>query len=145
MSTNTKWFRWRKTENSPRDRLGWFCDSHCKVIVQYSHARRVCILWGSCFGTFISLSRFTLLNKHQKPTDHKTENLLNDRNYGPKINKRGRIKSYKCRITTVYMHLEDSLERVYHLQMIGNDWTLSDTNHFGVVNVRLRPLTRKFS
>ena len=69
----------------------------------------------------ISLSCFTLLNKHQKPTDHKTENLLNDRNYGPKINKRGRIKSYKCRITTVYMHLEDSLERVYHLQMIGND------------------------
>ena len=62
--------------------------------------------------TFISLSRFTLLNKHKKPIDHKTENLLNDRNYGPKINKRGRIKSYKCRIT-VYMHLDDLLERVY--------------------------------
>ena len=31
---------------------------------------------------FISLSRFTLLNKHEKLTDHETENLVFDRNYG---------------------------------------------------------------
>ena len=29
--------------------------------------------------TFISLSRFTLLKKHQKPTDYERKNLLNDR------------------------------------------------------------------
>ena len=35
--------------------------------------------------------QFTLLNKHQNLTDHETENLVFDRNYGPKVDKRGRI------------------------------------------------------
>jgi len=40
----TGWLRWRKTENSQRDRLGWFYDYHSYVIVRYSYAFRVCSL-----------------------------------------------------------------------------------------------------
>ena len=45
------WLGWRKTENPRRNRLGWFCDTYCTVILRYSLALRVIsdILWSSCF------------------------------------------------------------------------------------------------
>ena len=38
---------------------------------------------------FISSSSFTFLNKHPKLTDHERKILVFDRNYGPKVDKRG--------------------------------------------------------
>ena len=41
MRASKRWLGWRKTENARRDRLGWLCDTHCRVILvilRYSFA-----------------------------------------------------------------------------------------------------------
>ena len=89
-----------RKSSSRRDRSGWFCDSHCKVIVWYSYAFHVCSLTFSRATVLkvlkqnwnfpIFLSHFTVLNKHKKLTDHERENLIFDRKVGPKVDKHGR-------------------------------------------------------
>ena len=48
---------------------------------------------------FISLSCFTLLNKHKKLTDHERRNLLFDRNYGLHFRSVSEMRSSAFRTT----------------------------------------------